>query len=71
MTDRHSGYIVTLDADIREDDAEAIIAALRMVKHVASVQPVTLGTTELMARARVRHEARGRLFDAIDRAFDS
>jgi hypothetical protein len=28
VTDRHSGYIVTLDADIREDDAEAIVTAL-------------------------------------------
>lgn len=32
MTDRHAGYIVTLAADIREDDAEHIINAIRMVK---------------------------------------
>src|SRR4051794_28125087 len=25
MTDRHSGYVVTLAADVRDDDAEAII----------------------------------------------
>ena len=56
MTDRHSGYIVTLDADIREDDAEAIVTALRMVRHVASVKPVVMDLTELMARERVRHD---------------
>jgi hypothetical protein len=69
VTDRHSGYIVTLADDIREDDTEAIITALRMVKHVASVQPVVMDSTELMARERVRWEVRGRLFDAIDAAF--
>jgi cell division septation protein DedD len=71
MTDRHSGYIVTLDADIREDDAEAIITALRMVKHVASVTPVVAQLEDHMARQRVRYEARSRLFDAIDQAFDA
>lgn len=40
MTDRHAGYIVILDRDLREDDAEAVIAALRMVKGVSRVTPV-------------------------------
>ena len=31
MTDRHAGYVVTLNEDIREDDAEAIINAIRGV----------------------------------------
>lgn len=43
MTDRHSGYIVTLAEDIREDDAEYILNALRMVKGVASVKPLVGG----------------------------
>lgn len=40
MTDRHAGYVVTLAEDIREDDAEAVINALRMVKGVINVEPV-------------------------------
>ena len=40
MTDRHAGYLVTLDRDIREDDAEAIMAAIHMIKGVISVKPV-------------------------------
>lgn len=40
MTDRHSGYLVVLDHDIREDDAEHIIHAIRMVKGVLNVQPI-------------------------------
>jgi hypothetical protein len=40
MTGRHAGYLVTLTTDIREDDAQEIIAALRMIKGVAGVQPL-------------------------------
>lgn len=40
MTDRHSGYVVVLDHDMREDDAEAILNAIRMIKGVATVEPV-------------------------------
>ena len=42
MTDRHSGYLVVLAADVREDDAEeGVLNAIRMIKGVASVEPVT------------------------------
>lgn len=41
MTDRHSGYHVILSEDIREDDAEHTINALRMVKGVATVVPMS------------------------------
>lgn len=40
MTTRYSGYVVTLAKDIREDDADAVISALRMVRGVISVDPV-------------------------------
>ena len=41
MTDRHAAYIVILAEDIREDDAEdSVLAALRMIRGVASVEPV-------------------------------
>jgi hypothetical protein len=40
MTKRHSGYIVVLETDVREDDAQEIMAAIRMIKGVVAVQPV-------------------------------
>lgn len=40
MTDRHAAYIVVLAEDIREDDAEHVLNALRMVSGVVSVEPV-------------------------------
>ena len=40
MTDRHKGYIVIIDRDIREDDAESILQAIQMIKHVIKVEPL-------------------------------
>jgi hypothetical protein len=52
MTDRHAGYIVILREDIREDDAQAIMTALRMVSGVAFVEPVIASYEQVMARSR-------------------
>jgi hypothetical protein len=51
MTDRHAGYIVVLAGDIREDDADAVMTALRMIHGVISVQPVGADYTQVIARA--------------------
>lgn len=65
MTDRHSGYIIALDKDIREDDAEAIINAIRMVKGVIAVEPVVNDNhLELIATSRIKMS----LFDAVRKA---
>jgi len=61
MTDRHAGYLVTLDRDIREDDAEAVITALRMVKGVISVEPVIADVGQSIAQARSDREWRDAL----------
>lgn len=62
MTTRYSGFVVTLTDDIREDDAEAIVTALRMVKGVASVQPVDSDVlAEQVARDRANTELVTRL----------
>jgi hypothetical protein len=44
VTTRHSGYLVTLDEKLREDDAREVIRALEMIKGVADVRPVEAGT---------------------------
>lgn len=65
MTIRHAGYVVTLTSDMREDDAEQIIAALRMVKGVAGVEPVTGGIDIQIAVTRARTDIEKRLWDAL------
>lgn len=67
MTDRHSAYIVTLNEDVRADDAEQIIAALGMMKGVLSVQPVVADNFAAhIERERVGRQWREALFDLLD-----
>lgn len=40
MTDRYAGFTVVLQEDIREDDAEFLLTALRMLKGVLEVRPI-------------------------------
>lgn len=58
MTARHAGYIVTLAKDIREDDAEHILTALRMISGVVSVKPVTADLRMVVAREQAHAEVR-------------
>lgn len=56
MTDRHSGYLVTLGHDIREEDAEAVIRALGMIKGVMSVKPIIHDHALMIAEERQREK---------------
>lgn len=61
MTDRHAGYVVTLSEDIREDDAEAIINAIRMVKGVINVRPIVSNVELMIAEDRTDQEWREKI----------
>lgn len=52
MTDRHAGYIVVLDVDLRDDDAEPILNALRMISGVQSVEPIVADLDLHIAQSR-------------------
>ena len=44
MTNRLSGFKVTLKENMREDDAEDILKAIRMIKGVLQVSPIEADT---------------------------
>lgn len=67
MTDRIKGFIVTLDADMRDDDSEAILMALRMVKRVADVRPIASDGREMVTEIRQAQKFREMLYDLIDK----
>ena len=71
MTDRHAGYVVTLAKDIREDDAEAILTALRMVKGVLSVKPIIADLNLITAQERVRHDLTQKLREVLKSPSDA
>jgi hypothetical protein len=70
MTDRLKGVVVTFDRDYRDDDVEFILNAIRMIKGVCSVDPLMAEHDDLMNRQRLKHEMRGKLYDAIAEVFD-
>jgi hypothetical protein len=63
MTDRHAAYIVVLGDDIRDDDAQPIINALRMVKGVISVEPVVADWNLHIAQTRANQEWQERVWE--------
>ena len=56
MTDRHSGYIVVLEKDIREDDAERTIEALKQIKGVIGVTPIVANSESHSASCQAYHD---------------
>lgn len=68
VTDRYEGFIVALDKDIREDDAEQVINAIKMVRGVLAVEPLVAGVAEgFVVRARADNEWRSALVELVQR----
>lgn len=63
MTDRLSGYVVTLDRDIRDDDAEVITNAIKMIKGVLSVKPIVANIDTHIGYERAKQEIGQKLFN--------
>jgi hypothetical protein len=71
MTDRHMGYVVVLDENLREDDAAHVIAALQMIKGVASVTPVTADfTADVITAQRRDDQWRRQIYELVGRMPD-
>ncbi len=74
MTDRIHALTLTLDQDIRADDVEGLVTALKHMRFVADVQPHVANMEEHTARMRVastagialHHAVRAILFDGKD-----
>jgi hypothetical protein len=65
MTDRYKGFLVTLDHDTREDDAESIITALQMVKGIHSVKPYISTLEDRMCQERATLDTYAEIIQAI------
>lgn len=63
MTQRLKGFTVILEEDIREDSADEIINALKMVKGVQQVIPIENDGSESMTEMKVRLDIARELMD--------
>ncbi len=66
MTDRLKGCNVVFDRDIRDDDVEPLLNAIRMMKGVLSVSPERATADDWMIRSRVKREFIEKLYNLID-----
>jgi hypothetical protein len=65
MTDRISGVIVTLEDDMRIDDAESLLNAIRMLRGVADVSANVTDFNHHMAKTQAKTELVGKIYAAI------
>lgn len=61
MTDRYNGLVVVLEQDIRDDDAEHIINAIKMLRGVLSVAGNVSDMASHIAQERADRQWRDRL----------
>jgi cell division septation protein DedD len=66
MTERVKGFTVTLSTDLREDDVQSILTAVRLIRGVAHVEPSLLTTEDHMNRMRIKNEIETKLFKALN-----
>lgn len=65
MTDRFHTLTVILEQDIRDDDAEGIIDAIRHLRYVSSVTGIVADIESHMAEDRAKRELRSKLWEAL------
>jgi len=66
MTDRINAYLVVLEHDLRDDDADVVMQAIGIIRGVLEVRPHKADAESVIARA----QARGELLVRIQKAMD-
>lgn len=65
MADRFNALTVVLEKDIHEDDAEALMIAIRQLRGVLSVSGNVADATAYMAEVRAKHEFSEKLWQVL------
>ena len=65
MTDRYNALTVVLEHDIRDDDAEALLAAIRQLRGVLSVSGNIADLDAHVAQDRARHDLSEKLWRVL------
>lgn len=65
MSDHFNAFLVILEGDIKDDKAKPTIDAIKQIKGVVDVQPHVADPDVAIAKATLRHELMGKLFNVI------
>lgn len=66
MTDKVKGFTVTLAEDIRIDDVEPVMQAIRMIKGVVDVHPSIVTSDDHINRIRIVEKIRNNFYKFIN-----
>lgn len=66
MSERYKGVLVAFESTIRDDDAQAIISAIKQIRGVAAVTPSVDDSDDWMNRSMIRLELRKAIFAALE-----
>lgn len=65
MTNRLKGFVVTLEDNLREDDAKPIMEAIEQLRGVVSVTPSVDNFDDRMNREKIRAELTKKIWEAL------
>lgn len=65
MSDSINALTVVLERDIRDDDCEELINAIRMVRGVMSVEPRVSDVSDHVAKVRATAEIRDKIYELL------
>ena len=65
MTNKVKGFTVTLDEDMRDDDFESILTAVRMIKGVIHVEPTLVTSEDHMNRQLIKSKMLTKMFKLL------
>ena len=65
MTDRYNTLTVVLEKDMRDDDAEVLIAAIRQLRGILSVRGNVADPSDYMAQERAKRELGDKLWQVL------
>ena len=65
MSDRINTITVVLEKEIRDDDCETILNAIRMIRGVLEATPNVADPGEYMAVERARHDLGQKLWEVL------
>lgn len=67
MSQRHSGFIVILERDVRDDDAAPTLEAIKQIKGVLEVKPIAADPIgESLAATRLSHKIYDRFLQMMN-----
>jgi hypothetical protein len=67
MTTRVSGFVVTLEQDIREDDAQEIVRAILLLKGVVNIDAIGSAPLE---QHTIQRRLQAKIMNAVANAFE-